>query len=232
MEGATFSERLDLAIGDENSHAFARRAGIPDSTLRRYLSGSMPTVDKLLVLADAAGVTLDWLAAARGPMRPEIVQSRAMALEGLAAGAILLPRFEVRASAGAGALVPAEDVAEHFAVGRDWLRRNLPPWAPLNAEVGVLDGSGDSMEPTIRDGDTLMIVRGVEWRIVERGGIFVFSLDDRLLLKRLQVMASGDLRIISDNPHYEAFTVPAREISDRVTMHGQVFFVGGRPRSV
>lgn len=87
------------------------------------------------------------------------------------------------------------------------------------------------MEPTIRDGDTLMVVRDVEWRIVERGGIFVFSLDDRLLLKRLQVLANGDLKMISDNPAYEPYVIPVRDIPERVIIHGEVFFAGGKPRS-
>lgn len=146
--------------------------------------------------------------------------------------AVVLPRYDVRTSAGAGSLVVSEDVSEYFSVGRDWLRRNLPPWAPPNAIVGVLENGGDSMEPTIYDGDLLMVVQGVEWRTVEGGGIFVFSLDDhRLLLKRLQVMNNGDLRIISDNPTYAPETIPFDDIQHRVRIHAQVFFAGGKPRS-
>lgn len=148
-------------------------------------------------------------------------------------GAIVtLPHYDIRASAGAGALVTTENPADYLSVGRDWLRRNLPPWAPANAVVGVLEGSGDSMEPTIRDGDLIMVVQGVEWRTIERGGIFVFSLDrDRLLLKRLQVMTSGDLTIISDNPAYANETVSKADLAHRIIIHGQVFFVGGKPRA-
>ncbi len=87
------------------------------------------------------------------------------------------------------------------------------------------------MEPTIRDGDLIMVVQDVDWRIVERGGIFVLSLDqDRLLLKRLQVMNNGDLRIISDNKAYETEVIEFGRIPHRVRVHGQVFFVGGKPR--
>lgn len=87
------------------------------------------------------------------------------------------------------------------------------------------------MEPTIRDGDLIMVVQDVDWSIVERGGIFVFSLDgDRLLLKRLHVMMSGDLQIISDNPAYPVEAIPFADIPHRIIVHGQVFFVGGKPR--
>ena len=144
---------------------------------------------------------------------------------------VILPRYDIRASAGSGTLVEQRFATEDFRVGREWLRRNLPPWAPNNAVVGILEGSGDSMEPTIRDGDLLMVVQDVDWGIVERGGIFVFSLDgDRLLLKRLHVMMSGDLQIISDNPAYPVETIPFDDIQHRIIVHGQVFFVGGKPR--
>ena len=89
------------------------------------------------------------------------------------------------------------------------------------------------MEPTIRDGDLIMVVQDVDWRVVERGGIFVFSLDvDRLLLKRLQVLNNGDLKIISDNKAYEPDLVLFDDIPDRIRVHGQVFFAGGKPRAV
>lgn len=199
--------------------------------MRKYLLGSMPGLDNLLIIANAANVTLDWLAAGKGPMRPSTGQFLAFTASDAEHRQVLLPRYDIRASAGSGTLVVSEDVEEHFAVGRDWLRRNLPPWAPLNARVGVLENGGDSMWPTIQDGDLLMIVQDVEWRIVERGGIFVFTLDDRLLLKRLQVLDNGDLRIISDNKVYEPMTVLRSDIPNRLILHGQVFFAGGKPRN-
>lgn len=223
---STFHGRFATAIKGESPHAFSKRSGISSTMVRKYLEGAMPGLDMLLKIAEFTGVTLDWLAQNKGPMRlgqGQLVPS--------AGQQVLLPRYDIRASAGSGALVVSENVEEHFAVGRDWLRRNLPPWAPLNAKVGVLENGGDSMWPTIQDGDLLMVVQDVEWRIVERGGIFVFTLDDRLLLKRLQVLDNGDLRIISDNKIYEPLTVPRRDIPNRLILHGQVFFAGGKPRN-
>lgn len=78
-----------------------------------------------------------------------------------------------------------------------------------------------------------MVVQDVDRRVVERGGIFVLSLDrDRLLLKRLQLMTNGDLTIISDNRNYAPETIPRDQLEDRVIIHGQVFFVGGKPRAL
>lgn len=223
VEKNSMAERLRSLHEGESRLSFARRIGVSDSTLGNYERGSrVPDADFLVRLRERVGVDLNWL-----------ITGQAGAMQSPAAefNLAVLPRYDVRASAGAGSLVVSEDVSEYFSVGRDWLRRNLPPWAPTNATVGVLENGGDSMEPTIRDGDLLMVVQDVEWRTVERGGIFVFSLDDhRLLLKRLQVMTNGDLRIISDNPAYAAETIPFDRIEHRIRIHGQVFFAGGRPR--
>ena len=221
-----FVERLVHLKGELSDAEFARRCGLPYTTLKRYLGGSLPGIDAALKIAEAFDVTVDWLAGRRPPSVPDQILTPH--------GSVIIPRYEVRVSAGSGAtIVPSPDVSEYFTVGRDWLRRNLPPWAPQNAIVGVLEGSGDSMEPTIRDGDLIMVVQDVDWRVVERGGVFVLSLDhERLLLKRLQVMMNGDLKIISDNKAYEPETIPFDDLGNRVLVHGQVFFVGGKPRSL
>lgn len=215
--------------GDMTQSEFARHVGIPLSTLRQYETGSQPSIENAARIADAFDVSLDWL----------VERSGARGNFGLGPGEagpsdrVRLPRYDIHASAGQGALVVSDLVKEYLSVSREWLRRNLPPWAPPNAVVGVLEGSGDSMEPTIRDGDLIMVVQDVDRRVVERGGIFVLSLDrDRLLLKRLQLMTNGDLTIISDNRNYAPETIPRDQLEDRVIIHGQVFFVGGKPRAL
>ena len=57
--------RIREIIGDEAGAAFARRCGIPESLLRKYLNGSQPSVRNLVVMARAAGVSVEWLATGR-----------------------------------------------------------------------------------------------------------------------------------------------------------------------
>lgn len=220
---AQLGARIEQVVARLGSRkAASAAAGVTAEQLAKWIAGTVKVpVEALRDLAQAANDDFAWLA------------TGAPAGSGTATSvdAIAVPRFDIRPSAGAGALVVSEDVAEHFTVGRDWLRRQLPPWAPPNAVVGFLEGNGDSMEPTIRDGDLIMVVKGVTWRVVERGGIFVLSVDDRLLLKRLQVLMTGDLKIISDNRAYEPELVVHDDLEHRVRVLGQVFFSGGKPRS-
>ena len=62
-------DRLREAIGDESQASFARRAGVAESVFRKYLAGAQPSTDRLVAIADAAGVNIAWLAAGRGPKK-------------------------------------------------------------------------------------------------------------------------------------------------------------------
>lgn len=145
---------------------------------------------------------------------------------------VQIPQFDTRVAAGAG-LVPAEEkVIAHFAVDRDWLRRLLPAWAIGGAVVGILEGQGDSMQPTIRDGDLIMVANDPPAWAIERGGIFVILHHDELRIKRLQRIArTGDIRIISDNPAYEPEIVERDRIEFDLRVLAQVFFSGGSLRN-
>ena len=57
-----FHNRLKQAVGTESQNAFARRAGIPQSTLSAIWRGGEPTLSTLTRISVAAGVSLTWLA--------------------------------------------------------------------------------------------------------------------------------------------------------------------------
>lgn len=64
---AGFPARLAEIIGDLSIRAFARKARVSDTFLRQCLAGrTEPTRLKLLALADAGGVNLEWLATGGG----------------------------------------------------------------------------------------------------------------------------------------------------------------------
>lgn len=52
--------------------AISQKTGIPRSTLETYLTGKAePKASRLVAIADAAGVSVEWLATGRGAMRPD-----------------------------------------------------------------------------------------------------------------------------------------------------------------
>ncbi len=237
MMGNTFAERLETAIAKfESVHAFSKKVEISDSMLRKYLDGSMPGVDKLIKIADAAEVTLDWLAAGRGPMRsekeyvPDIVvhgpdgEVTMIEMKGVKAGQradlTLVPRLDIQASAGVGALVQEEQAVELIAFQSAWLRSIGV--APSFARI--ITARGDSMEPTIRDGDVLLIDTSVSE--VRDNGIYCVVYGSMLLVKRVHPRMNGSLQLISDNAVYPAeevspAEVPALSIAGRVMWYSR-----------
>lgn len=68
---AAFIERLQKLVAERGaSVSLAEAIGVPNNTLHSWLSGSQPGRDKLLQVARATGVSLSWLIAGEGEMRP------------------------------------------------------------------------------------------------------------------------------------------------------------------
>ncbi len=55
-----FIKRLNDIAGN-NPAEFARKAGISDQLFRKYLKGSIPGCDKLLLISYVSGKSVDWL---------------------------------------------------------------------------------------------------------------------------------------------------------------------------
>ncbi|MEA1062286.1 helix-turn-helix transcriptional regulator [Erwinia sp. HR93] len=56
-----FGERLKEAIGNESVMSFAKKCGMSDSLIGRYIRGqSYPGIDKLPAIASASGKPLEW----------------------------------------------------------------------------------------------------------------------------------------------------------------------------
>ena len=66
-----FIERLRLLIAESGgARSLARNVDISTNTLQSWLKGSEPSRDKLIRIAKATGVSISWLVAGLGEMRP------------------------------------------------------------------------------------------------------------------------------------------------------------------
>lgn len=207
--------------GDQSWAEMARRTGVPMNTLRTYEKvGSVPSIETAALIAAAYGVSLDWLAGRdfAGGFAEDV-----SLFEAAPSATVSLPRFTVQASAGAGALVQSEEIVDRFVVSRDWLAR----YVPAGARAGVIEARGDSMEPTIRDGDILLVNFDIDRTAVDGGGVFVITVDGALLVKRLQATVDGAILILSDNDLYQPERVTRDFADERMTVHAQVVWSGG-----
>lgn len=70
-ENRAVAERLQRLVRETGGvKALSDRSGVPFGTLRNYLAGRPLRVPALTALSGAAGVSIEWLATGRGPMRP------------------------------------------------------------------------------------------------------------------------------------------------------------------
>jgi Peptidase S24-like len=153
-----------------------------------------------------------------GPAGVSVISSQARHKDSRA-GIAYVQRLRLAASAGPGALVDDDAIGSIMGFEERWLRSI----AGNPALLSVIQVEGDSMSPTLADGDDILVDRGDGADRV-RDGVYVLRVDGALLVKRLAVNPTvRRLSIRSDNLAY-----PSWEDCDpeSVALIGRVVWVG------
>lgn len=214
--------------------AASKRIGRNDAYLHQYLSYGKPRVlaerDRHR-LATLLGVDEATLRDAKAPLSPkpetpaEIVgpdsPDKVYLIEGHEYVAVA--RYNLQASAGPGREAAASPALLHHHLFRlQWLRRVTA--APLE-RLAMIEVVGDSMEPTLRSGDTALIDLD-QRNPARRDGMYVLNNDGDLQVKRVAAHpVTHKLTISSDNPAYRPWIDIAPDTIDIV---GLVIWVGRR----
>ena len=128
-----------------------------------------------------------------------------------------VPRMDIGASAGPGALPVGESAFDAFRFSRRWLAEQGLEGAQLSA----IQVEGDSMEPLLRDGDEILVDRRP---LPFRDGIHVVRMGDTLMVKRVASAGGGRLSLLSQNLAYPPVSVAAEDVE----IIGRVVWKGGR----
>lgn len=198
----------------------ARRLGVSASTYshyedpRRFKDQFLP-MSKAIEFADAletSGVQRGMVLSLAG------AQDDSDATEDLSRST-MVDVYDVRASAGHGAVVPAhEDIIDRLSFPPEYLRR-ITKTSP--AHLAIIGVKGDSMETTLRDDDVVMI--DLTKTSLDYDGLFVLRWGDALHVKRIGRASNGSVRIISDN----AAIYPATEMErSEIDVVGKVIWMG------
>jgi phage repressor protein C with HTH and peptisase S24 domain len=110
--------------------------------------------------------------------------------------AVRVPHLSLHYSMGGGSVIHEPTVLGYFTVPKEWLRGHI---RGTPEDVAVIMGEGDSMEPTIRDGDMLLIDRA-QRTLRQNDQIWAIAMHDTGSVKRLRRARSGGYEIHSDNP--------------------------------
>lgn len=184
-------------------------------------------------IEEAQGLPLGWLDSEHSAVTPTSPESPIEVAHLPAALArkissyrsvIEVERFDVTGSMGVGCEPPEiNTVVETMRLDASWVRQNLVYTSVDNLKL--IAGRGDSMSPTIRNGDPVLVDVGVV--SVEADAIYCFVMRGQLHIKRVQRDLDG-LTIISDNDKYQSIRVPADREEDITILAQIIYWWNGR----
>ncbi|MDO8414172.1 MAG: helix-turn-helix transcriptional regulator [Gallionellaceae bacterium] len=215
--------REQLGLGQAEA---ASKFGIPISTYRKYESGpSEPGADAVAGIS-RAGINANWLLTGEGKMLlTEVSSARAeyQVDPTLDNDYVSIPLYDVHAAAGGGALVDAEHVVDVLHFKQEWIRAEL---RASPDDLYLIHVDGESMEPTLRPGDIILVDKRDHSQA--RDGIYVLRMNGTLLVKRLQRLPGGVIKVTSDNAAYSPFEINASNADDGFAIIGRVVWSGRR----
>ncbi len=229
---------------DEASSLF----GIPFSTYQKYeMDISKPGADAMEALY-RAGINTNWLLTGEGEMllngsKAQEQQGhyhlRSLALEDevsledseqayndsldiisdIPDDFVLMPVYDTQPPAGHANPEESGPQTGHLAFRRHWLRAK-----GLNVkDLAIITAQGDSMEPTISNGDIMLVDTSID-KIID-DALYIVQIDHHLIVKRIQQVPDGTLIIISDNSKYKEQII-GPEQAKGIKIAGQVKWYG------
>lgn len=164
----------------------AETADVPLSTLNTILAGKTdPRLSTLKKIAPALGVAVSTLI--------EDVSEAKNTENRILEEPVLIPMRDVSASAGPGAENGEEPIIGYLRFPEAFVRS----WGRSLVSVEAIQARGDSMYPTIHDGQWVLIDRAD--CLLADGLVYGFRTPDGLRLKRFQKAIDGTPMLVSDN---------------------------------
>lgn len=108
---------------------------------------------------------------------------------------VTLEHIHINPSCGAGTALYYDADITPVKLGTQLIREIMNVSRPENLKI--FKASGDSMAPTIEDGDILLVDMGRT--DFNNGGIFLLTINNEWFIKRLRLKINGELEIISEN---------------------------------
>lgn len=225
--------RLELArrrAGYETAIEFARVIGIHPTTYRAYESGQNGFAKLLPTISRRLGVTAEWLLEGTNtpvselpppPPKPEVTSDHPPIRSASEAdGGITIRSVDLSYAMGDGTNLEDYFETEGVLFDPNFLRtvsRANPD------RLFVARGDGDSMFPTLINGDQVLIDT-TQRTLNLQDRIWACSVHGAGMIKRIRVIGEGRVEIRSDNP-----TIGDREVDlSELYVVGRVIWVGRR----
>ena len=193
------AERISGLLEGKSQSDLAAKTGVSQNTISQYARGTVePKLTILAKIAEAEGRSLAWLILGEEASVAEPDQDY-----------VAIPRYEMRISAGRGAVVEGGGEPSELLMFRaSWVRS-----LGLNPKLcHIITVEGQSMEPTLYENDVILV--NTAERRPTSNGIFAIAVDDRALVKRIQLRHDGSVILVGDNEHERDEIIPSDKVAD------------------
>lgn len=222
LAAMTMGERIEerLAALGISQAELARRVKVSQPTINALIRGNATGSKHLHRIAAELETSPAWLALETDDPTP--VAPRPSAIDALAdeLDLAMVPEYNIGYSMGGGTLVENFEQTGVVPFSRSWLRSVAI--ASLK-DLFVARGEGDSMEPTLKDGD-IVLIDAAQRAIRSQDRIWAVSYGELGMIKRVRRTPSQSYLLMSDNS-----TVPPIECHDgEMQVIGRVVWIGRR----
>ena len=197
------------------NRALCEKSGVSERTFANWLAGTAePKIIGLAAIAKAGNVTIDWIV--NGTLPKQRLGSHQKASEDTVEIALL----DNQLLSDEQPLSERLSIIGHVPFSAAFLKRMFE--ISQFDSLCVLQASGDSMKPTMSEGDIILVDRGQNHL---RDGVVAFVFDDTVHIKRLVNTLNG-IDVISDNKDlYPAYQIDGAD-KENLDVIGRVLWVG------
>jgi len=205
----SFLKRVFEATGISSQAELASALNINRSAITQARKKNAVPDKWILQLFKSFGLNPEWIETGSGPTFYNKPDADSELFTGI-------PKVKARLSAGGGSFEVGSEIEGYYAFRKDWLNAK-----GTIQKMVLMDILGNSMEPEMKDGDTILIDESQ--KDVLAGAIFAVGVEDTIMVKRLE-KHPNKLVLISDNKDYSPIYLQGSEINS-VRIIGKVIWI-------
>ncbi len=205
-----FYDRVCHALGIRSQQELARMLGVNRSAITQAKQRDAVPDKWILRLTREYGLDPAWLE------QGDVGTARSSFFPEQQTNYFEVPKVGARLCAGGGSFDVDSEVIDTQVFQRPWLDRKGRP-----DEMVLMDVFGDSMEPEIKAGDTVLIDQSQ--KNVLAGAIYAVGVEDTVMVKRLEKRPNA-LVLLSDNRAYSPIMLQGDEL-ETVRVIGKIVWI-------
>ena len=207
----TFYKRVSEALGLRSQLELASKLGLNRSAISQAKKKKEVPDRWVLNLYRLYGLNPDWVETGKGQVFVKHTKSGNLEPE-----YSVVRKVRARLSAGDGSFETSPEISGHYLFQSEWLKRKGQV-----SEMVLMDVSGNSMEPELKNGDTVLI--DISQKDILAGLLYAVGIDDTIMVKRVE-KHPGKLVLRSDNHEYSPIIIVNKDINS-VRIIGKVVWV-------